>query len=184
MNSRPAAAAQADSAARERDKDEGRRRKDDKEIDACNRPSFILHPSSFAATGGGRTKSAMACMQMKSALVLFAHGARDPDWATPFRTIQRQVAARRTDLAVELAFLELMQPALPATLEKLAGAGCTAITIAPLFMAQGGHLKHDLPQLLQSLRERRPAVELTLLPPVGEVDAILQAISGWLAGVA
>jgi sirohydrochlorin cobaltochelatase len=120
----------------------------------------------------------------RSALVLFAHGARDPEWATPFRTIQRQVAARRTDLAVELAFLELMQPALPATLEKLAGAGCTAITIAPLFMAQGGHLKHDLPQLLQSLRERHPAVELTLLPPVGEVDAILQAISGWLAGVA
>lgn len=120
----------------------------------------------------------------RSALVLFAHGARDPEWATPFRAIQRKVAARRTDLAVELAFLELMQPALPATLEKLANTGYTAITIAPLFMAQGGHLKHDLPQLLEGLRERHSTVTLTLLPAVGEVDAILDAISSWLVGAA
>jgi sirohydrochlorin cobaltochelatase len=117
-----------------------------------------------------------------SALVLFAHGARDPQWATPFRAIQRKVAARRADLAVELAFLELMQPTLPDTLEKLAGAGCVSITIAPLFMAQGGHLKQDLPQLLDGVRERHPALTLTLLPAVGDVESILDAISGWLVG--
>jgi sirohydrochlorin cobaltochelatase len=121
-------------------------------------------------------------MQIKSALVLFAHGARDPQWAAPLRAIQRKVAARRTDLAVELAFLESMQPALPATLEKLTAAGYTCITIAPLFMAQGGHLKHDLPQLLEGVRERHPAVTLTLLPSIGDVDTILDAISGWLVG--
>lgn len=118
----------------------------------------------------------------QSALVLFAHGARDPDWAAPFQSIQRRVAEQRADLTVELAFLELMQPALPEVLEKLARAGCTAITIAPLFMAQGGHLKHDLPLLLQGVRERYPAVTLALLPALGEVDNILDAISVWLVG--
>lgn len=115
------------------------------------------------------------------ALILFAHGARDPEWAAPFRAIQRKVAARRPDLVVELAFLELMQPSLAEAIEKLAGAGHTVISIAPLFMAQGGHLKHDLPQLLDDLRRRYPAVTPTLLPAIGDVDVILDAISDWLA---
>lgn len=115
-----------------------------------------------------------------SALILFAHGARDPEWAVPFRKIQRNVALRCPNLTVELAFLESMLPALPDAVEKLAGAGHDAITIAPLFMAQGGHLKQDLPQLLDGLRLRFPAITLTLLPAVGDVDVILDAIGNWL----
>ena len=117
---------------------------------------------------------------MQSALVLFAHGARDPEWAEPFLKIRRNVAARCPGLAIELAFLEFMAPALPAAVEKLAGAGHESIAIAPLFMAQGGHLKHDLPQLLDGLRRRFPAVTLTLLPAIGDADVILDAISEWL----
>ena len=117
---------------------------------------------------------------MKPALILFAHGARDPEWAAPFLKIQRNVAGRCPGLAVELAFLEFMAPALPDAVEKLAGVGHDTITIAPLFMAQGGHLKHDLPQLLDGLRRRLPAVTLTLLPAVGDVDIILDAIGNWL----
>jgi len=117
---------------------------------------------------------------MKSALILFAHGARDPEWAEPFRKIQQNVAMRCPGLTVELAFLEFMTPALPDAVEMLAKAGHDAITIAPLFMAQGGHLKHDLPQLLAGLRQRLPAATLTLLPAVGDVEAILDAIGNWL----
>lgn len=127
------------------------------------------------------TKAVNSTLSTKhSALILFAHGARDPEWAEPFRKIQRSVAMRCPGLTVELAFLEFMTPALPDAVENLAGAGHDAVTIAPLFMAQGGHLKHDLPQLLDSLRRRFPAVTLTLLPAVGDVDVILDAIGDWL----
>ncbi len=115
-----------------------------------------------------------------SALILFAHGARDPEWAAPFQKIQRNVAKRCPGLTVELAFLEFMPPALSDAVERLAGSGYDTITIAPLFMAQGGHLKHDLPLILDDLRRRFPAVTLTLLPAVGDVDVILDAISDWL----
>lgn len=115
-----------------------------------------------------------------SALVLFAHGARDPEWSVPLRNIERRVASRCPDLTVELAFLELMLPALGDVLERLAAAGHARITIAPLFMAQGGHLKQDLPQLLDQVRQRHPAVVLDLLPPVGEAEPVLDAIGDWL----
>ena len=116
---------------------------------------------------------------MSEALILFAHGARDPDWALPFRAIRDRVAALRPDLVVELAFLELMTPRLGAAVDELAGR-VQRITVAPLFMAQGGHLKQDVPRLLAEIGARHPGVSVALLPPVGEIPAILDAISGWL----
>ena len=117
-----------------------------------------------------------------SALVLFAHGARDPEWAEPFRAIAARVAADRKDLTVKLAFLELQTPSLTDAITELTAAGHTAIHIAPLFMAQGGHLKKDLPLLLDGIRGRQPALTITLLPAIGDVPGLRDAIAGWLAG--
>lgn len=120
---------------------------------------------------------------MSSALVLFAHGARDPEWAEPFRAIASRVAASRKDLAVKLAFLELQPPSLTEAIAELAAAGHTTIHIAPLFMAQGGHLKKDVPALLAEIGKRQPALTIRLLPAIGEVPGLRDAIAGWLAGV-
>ena len=115
-------------------------------------------------------------------LVLFAHGARDPQWAEPFKRIQTAIRARRPGAVVELAFLELMQPPLADAIAVLAKAGYRRITIAPLFMAQGGHLRSDVPKLLDAARAAHPGVEINLLPAVGDVETILNAIADWLVG--
>lgn len=116
----------------------------------------------------------------KSALVLFAHGARDSQWSEPFHALRNAVSARRPDLAVELAFLELMEPALGDCVERLVRDGRRRITIAPLFLAQGGHLKKDLPRLLKDLGARHPDAIIDMLPPIGEVTELLNAIAEWL----
>lgn len=118
---------------------------------------------------------------MNTALVLFAHGARDPEWSAPFRRIRADVAARCPGTSVELAYLEATAPTLQEVLERLAASGHRRILIAPLFMAQGGHLKHDLPRLLDGLRLEHPALIFDVLPPVGEVERVLNAMSEWLA---
>ena len=66
-----------------------------------------------------------------TALVLFAHGARDPQWAAPFKRIQAAIRAQRPGVVVELAFLELMQPVLADAIGTLVAAGHRNITIAP-----------------------------------------------------
>jgi sirohydrochlorin cobaltochelatase len=116
----------------------------------------------------------------RCALLLFAHGARDPEWAEPFRAISARVAARRPQLAVRLAFLEFQPPALPEAIAALVGEGHRRIRIAPLFMAQGGHLKHDLPKLLDGIRGDNPGLALELLPAIGDVPELREAIAGWL----
>src|SRR4026209_1636322 len=72
------------------------------------------------------TEPAITCPMAdakKSALVLFAHGARDAQWSEPFRAMQAAVAGKRPDLSVELAFLEIMQPSLAECVTRLARDG-------------------------------------------------------------
>lgn len=114
-------------------------------------------------------------------LILFAHGARDPEWAEPFRDISKRIAATRDDLAVRLAFLEFQTPTLADVIADLAASGHTSIHIAPLFMAQGGHLKNDVPKLLAEARSRHPALKLELLPAIGDIADLRQAIAEWVA---
>ncbi len=114
-------------------------------------------------------------------LILFAHGARDAQWAEPFRHIQQRVSALCPESRVELAFLELMTPSLAACVEQLVAAGLLQITLVPLFMAQGGHLKKDLPQLIETIRNHHPHCSIRVTQAIGESPELLQAIALWVA---
>jgi sirohydrochlorin cobaltochelatase len=122
-----------------------------------------------------------AASTTRSALVLFAHGSRDPQWAQPLRSIQDRIRRQRPALAIELAYLEFMPPSLPDVLQALVAAGKRRITIAPLFMAQGAHMREDLAQLVAAARVRHADVKIKLLPPIGEVEAVIEAMSTWIA---
>ena len=113
--------------------------------------------------------------------MLFAHGSRDPAWAAPFREIERRVAAANPRDEVALSFLEMMEPTLPQAADRLAAAGCTRVTIAPLFMAQGAHLKRDLARLIDEVRSRHPQLEIVELPAAGESELVMNAIGEWIS---
>jgi sirohydrochlorin cobaltochelatase len=113
-------------------------------------------------------------------IVLFAHGARDPGWARPFEEIRERVRASRPEYPIALAYLELMSPTLEEAIDAVVEEGALAVTVYPLFMAQGGHLKQDLPRILEAIRARHPHVPIGLEPPIGEVPEILDAIAAWI----
>lgn len=110
-------------------------------------------------------------------LLLFGHGARDPAWAEPFRAVAARLAQRRPALRVELAFLELMPPDLATAAGTLVAAGCRRVRVVPLFLGTGGHVKRDLPRLVDTLRERHPQVAFELCAPIGEHAAVVDAIA-------
>ncbi len=116
----------------------------------------------------------------RQAIVLFAHGARDPEWAVPFVIIKRQLQVARPDAQVELAFQDFMTPTLEAAVAQCAAGGAQRVVLVPLFMAQGGHLKQDLPLLVGKIREQHPQLELRVMPAIGDAPEILQAITDWV----
>jgi sirohydrochlorin cobaltochelatase len=119
---------------------------------------------------------------MDRALVLFAHGARAASWAAPFQRLRELTAQRSPDVAVSLAFLELMTPSLPDEVEALVARGVREVTVVPIFLGQGGHLLRDLPLLLEGLRASHPAVRFSTVPAVGEDPAVLAAMAAYCVG--
>ena len=120
-------------------------------------------------------------------LLLFAHGARDPEWARPFEAVALRMQAQRPGLALRLAYLEFMEPGLEAAAHELVAAGCGRIHIVPMFLGTGGHVRRDIPPMLERLGGHYGArVEWVLHPPLGEQDRIIQAMTdaslAWLDG--
>lgn len=116
------------------------------------------------------------------ALVLFAHGARAASWAAPFERLRELTAARVPAVPVSLAFLELMEPRLPAEVARLAAAGIDEVTVVPVFLGQGGHLLRDLPLLVEQLRIDHPGLTVTVAGAVGEDPAVLAAMTDYCVG--
>jgi sirohydrochlorin cobaltochelatase len=110
-------------------------------------------------------------------ILLFAHGARDPAWARPFEAIAAQMRAAAPERVVTLAFLELMQPGLDAGVTALVEAGCDDITVVPLFLGAGGHVRRDLPLLIEAAQARHPGLALRSTPAIGETDVVTRAIA-------
>lgn len=116
-------------------------------------------------------------MSNRMAVILFGHGARDPDWAKPMRRAREMVQTRAPDLLVELAFLEFMTPSLADAIDSVVADGASRITVIPMFLAQGGHLKKDVPLLVAEARHRHPACEIRQALAVGEMDGVIAAMA-------
>ncbi|GAB7522487.1 sirohydrochlorin chelatase [Paraburkholderia sp. 2C] len=110
-------------------------------------------------------------------IVLFAHGARDARWAEPFERLADKLRSLRGNAPVALAFLELMQPDLPTAVAQQVAGGCTAVTVVPVFFGQGGHIRQDLPVIVEQCRAAHPDIEIRCATPVGEDDAVIEAIA-------
>jgi sirohydrochlorin cobaltochelatase len=112
---------------------------------------------------------------MSTGLVLFCHGGRDARWREPFDRLRIIVEQRYTG-PVELAFLELMSPDLGAACATLVERLAERIVVVPLFLGTGGHLRRDLPPLIQAAQEST-GVAVTAVAAVGEDDSVLATIA-------
>jgi sirohydrochlorin cobaltochelatase len=113
----------------------------------------------------------------QSALILFAHGSRDPKWAEPFKAIQSLIRAQAPDLPVELAYLELMQPGIQECLTSLVKQGVKRVSVVPIFLAAGRHLREDLPALIAPVQSQFPDLEINVTAPIGDIPEFQAAIA-------
>jgi sirohydrochlorin cobaltochelatase len=110
------------------------------------------------------------------AIIFFGHGARDVRWREPFDRLVDLWSKQSPEVPAQVAFLELMTPSLSEAVAELSHSGMNDITVIPVFFGQGGHLRKDLPVLLENCRQQFPKVKLSTSSAVGESDQVLQSI--------
>ncbi|SAK50842.1 cobalamin (vitamin B12) biosynthesis CbiX protein [Caballeronia hypogeia] len=113
----------------------------------------------------------------KHGIILFGHGARDPRWKEPFERLAAKLRAARGDQPVALAFLELMSPDLPTAVASQVAEGCDSVTVVPVFFGQGGHVRKDLPEIVEKCQAAHPGTVISCATAVGEDDAVLEAVA-------
>jgi len=95
------------------------------------------------------------------AIVLFAHGSRDPQWHLPMVAVQERIALSHADARVACAYLELSTPDLP-----------TAVALGV-----GKHVRQDLPLMMDALKQQHPHIRFECLPAVGEHPELLDLLA-------
>ncbi|MFF8968485.1 sirohydrochlorin chelatase [Streptomyces sp. NPDC014995] len=114
------------------------------------------------------------------ALVVVAHGSRDPRALNTVRTLLDRVRELRPGLPVHLGHIELNEPLLSDTLAGLEARGTAAAVLVPLLLSRGYHVKRDIPEMADAV-----AVHTRVAAPLGPHPLLVDTLharlveAGW-----
>jgi len=111
-------------------------------------------------------------------LVLLAHGSR----VEKSNQEVAELAVRLEGLiegydAVESCFLELTTPTFDDTLNKVASEGAKEIVVFPYFLAEGRHVRDDVPEVVGTFKKRFPDVSIELKSYLGMWQGLAEFIA-------
>lgn len=120
---------------------------------------------------------------MSTAVLLIAHGSRRAEANADLVTVADLVReAGRFDI-VEIAYLELAEPSIPAGGDRCVERGATRVFLSPYFLSAGSHVQDDLERFRGQFTERHPGVEFTVAPPLGVHPRMVDIVFDRLAEV-
>jgi sirohydrochlorin ferrochelatase len=105
------------------------------------------------------------------ALLLIAHGSRDPRHAATVAALVRQLRAQRPGLEVATAYLDHCAPRIPQVVGRLDDA-----VAVPLLLNRAFHAKHDIPAALRAAGAALPVADV-----LGPSPLLLTALDRRLA---
>ncbi|MFE4517686.1 sirohydrochlorin chelatase [Kitasatospora sp. NPDC056783] len=105
------------------------------------------------------------------ALLLIAHGSRDPRHAATVAALVEEVRARRPGTEVATAYLDHCAPRIPQVVGRLGDA-----VAVPLLLNRAFHAKHDIPAALRAAGSRLPVADV-----LGPSPLLLAALDRRLA---
>lgn len=98
-------------------------------------------------------------------IILLAHGSSDRRWCQTFEQLAAPTVAAVPGSVI--AYMELSSPSMEDEIARAAADGCQEVTVLPLFLAAGRHLRKDVPGMIAELEQQYP-LTIHLAPPVGE----------------
>ncbi len=110
------------------------------------------------------------------ALLLIAHGSRRPEANADLVYVAEGLLARGRYPIVEVAYLELAEPAIPVGGARCVERGATEVILVPYFLSSGVHVEEDLRAFRDELATRFPAVRFRLAEPLGRHPLLLDVV--------
>ncbi|MEN6329193.1 MAG: sirohydrochlorin nickelochelatase [Methanobacteriaceae archaeon] len=80
-------------------------------------------------------------------VILVGHGSRLP-YGKDVLSQLAEIYKENSDYHVEIGFMNMDQPSIPSSINKLANMGVKKIVVTPVFLADGVHTTQDIPRIL------------------------------------
>jgi sirohydrochlorin ferrochelatase len=113
---------------------------------------------------------------MKTALLLIAHGSREPEANDDLYHLVSELRRRTLFDIVEPAFLEFAEPNGDAGAKMCVQQGAERVIILPYFLSAGVHVRRDLSTLRDRLAGKFSAVEFRLAEPLGRHPMLVEIV--------
>jgi sirohydrochlorin ferrochelatase len=110
------------------------------------------------------------------ALLLIAHGSRRAEANADLAVVADGMAARGRYPIVQVSYLELADPAIPAGGALCVDRGATEVILLPYFLSAGAHVRDDLTAARDELAGRFPGVTFRLAEPLGRHPLLLDVV--------
>jgi sirohydrochlorin cobaltochelatase len=93
-------------------------------------------------------------MTDKPGVMLCGHGSRDEDAVAEFALLAKHLGRRLPQYPVEFGYLEFATPVIRDGLDKLKAQGVNRVLAVPGMLFAAGHVKNDIPSVLNSYAAR------------------------------
>lgn len=107
-------------------------------------------------------------------LVVVAHGSRleqSNDEVISF--VDKLKELNSDNIYIKYAFLEFAQPTISECIEDVISRGeSSEIQVLPYFLAEGKHVKVDIPNEIEEIKNNNKNIKLELLPHLGKFDGL------------
>ena len=112
---------------------------------------------------------------MKS-LVAASHGTDNVDGARAISELVKKVAQALPEVKVLEAFVDVQEPDVPAVFSEAASFGVTDITIVPLLLATGYHVRQDIADAAFAFNETHSGTEVLISPALGPDERMVEVL--------
>ncbi len=112
-------------------------------------------------------------------IILVAHGSRREkaiDLTSISESLHRIMHPGCSRPCIKIAYLQFNRPDLTSTIEECVRSGSESIIVHPFFLGSGMHVTQDIPEILQSAKERYPKVNFLYTKPLGGHEFVLRGI--------
>lgn len=109
------------------------------------------------------------------ALILMAHGSRNTASNQEVENLTAEIGKLLPSIVTH-AFLDVLPPALPETIDRLVKEGAALIDVLPLFLNSGNHVQKDIPVMIEDAQKKYPSVAIHLLKHIGSHPGYLQLV--------
>jgi sirohydrochlorin cobaltochelatase len=114
-------------------------------------------------------------------MIVVGHGSRSKDARDVFLEIVEGFRGSMS-MEVEGCFMEISQPFIPETINKLYTKGIKEITVVPCFLFNGIHIREDIPQILAAEKNKYSDLKISMAQPIGYHEAIVDILKDRAAG--